>query len=93
MEEEITSEEAYDLVKDELLLDKKHNKNARYYKVNLGDINIYSWKGKPLLTGATGLFVVKDETVCVTFKTTIESEIYSQLQRFAPSRRMNRLAR
>ena len=91
---EISQDTAFELTGDKAIL-KKENKGAKFYLVNLGQeevLSIIKKEGNYLpLETMIGVFIVKEHN-CVTFKTSLENDIWSNIQKFKPNRRYHDLA-
>lgn len=92
--QEITRERAYEITLDREIL-KKKNKDTKYYSVDLSDGEVIS-KFKSIGYGipkniTLGIFVVRHNN-CVTFKTDLDMDIWSNLYKFKNNRRYFDLA-
>lgn len=85
---EIDRDKAYELTGDKEIL-KKENDNSKYYEVMFSSPSVMAaLKKRPTsyYQNLIGIFVVRDDT-CVTFKTSVEKDIYNNLYKFRYTKR------
>lgn len=89
---EISNEEAYEIVGDPSILSPRNKKGSKYYMIDLSDdyiLDIFEDNGYDTagIEDLIIIFVIRDNC-CVTFKTSRESNIFSNLKTFEYSKRV-----